>query len=180
MKRLLPIVLVLLPLTLAAADGKIYRSVDEDGNVTYSDQPPSDDAEPVELDPLTTVPAAGTDRRGDGDEDGDGEDEEPAHPGYQGLEIVYPTADEAIRHNGGQVPFRLELRPEGVELDEQHRVEILLDGSVRGSDNALTITVGPVDRGPHEVSARVVDAGGNVLAQSQSVNFFLLRHSVQP
>lgn len=180
MMRLPPIVLVLLllPLTaVAAEDGKkIYRSVDEDGNVTYSDRPPSDDAEPVELDPLTTVPAAATDRR----RDEDGEDEEPAHPGYQGLEIVYPTADEAIRHNGGQVPFRLELRPEGVELDEQHRVEILLDGSVRGSDNALTITVGPVDRGPHEVSARVVDAGGNVLAQSQSVNFFLLRHSVQP
>lgn len=172
--------LLLLPLSIAAAeDGKkIYRTVDEDGNVVFTDRPPSEDAEPVELDPLTTVPAIETGTRpADEREEGDGE---PAHPGYEGLEIVYPTADEAIRHNGGQVPFRLRLRPEGVELDEAHSVEILLDGSVRGSGHSLTITVAPVDRGPHEVSARVVDAGGNVLAQSQTVNFFLLRHSIQP
>lgn len=180
MVKLLLMALLLLPLVAAAAeDGKkIYRTVDEDGNVTYTDQPPSDDAEPVELDPITTVPAPETGTRSERNRDRD-DDAASSHPGYDGLEIVYPTADEAIRHNGGQVPFRLRLRPEDVELGESHRVEILLDGSVQGSGRSLTITVGPVDRGPHEVSARVVDAGGNVLAQSPAVNFFLLRHSVQ-
>lgn len=178
MVKLLLMTLLLLPLTVAAAGEKIYRTVDEDGNVVYTDQPPSDDAEPVKLDPITTVPAIETDSNSE--RDVDDEEDEPAAPRYDRLEIVYPTVDEAIRHNGGQVPFQLELKPEGVELDDGHRVEILLDGSVQGSGNSLTVTVGPVDRGPHEVSARVVDAGGNVLAQSQTVNFFLLRHSVQP
>ena len=178
MRRLLPILLLLFPLALAAEEEKkIYRTLDEQGNVVYTDEPPSDDAEPVDLDPITTVPAIEVE--GGADSQAEGGDEEAARAGYQGLEFLYPTSDQTIRHNGGQVPFRLALRPQGARLAESHRVEILLDGSVAGTGDALQVTVGPVDRGPHEVSARIVDAGGNVLARTPTVNFFLLRHSVQ-
>lgn len=179
MRNLLLTTLLLFPLAATAAEQEkeIYRTLDEDGNVIYSDTPPSPDAEPVELDPVTTVPAYEGDA---GAREGDGGDDSGAPAvSYGGIEIVYPTADEVIRHNGGQVPFRVELRPEGVELAESHRIEIVVDGSVRGSGSGLTVTVGPVDRGPHSVTARVVDAGGNPLASSQPVNFFLLRHSIQ-
>ncbi|MDZ7829055.1 MAG: DUF4124 domain-containing protein [Halofilum sp. (in: g-proteobacteria)] len=177
MKRLLPVLLLLAPLMAAAADegDTIYRSVDEDGNVVYTDKPPSDDAEPVNLDPVTTIPAyrddnTSPDSRGDGGEQ--------SAPAYDGLAITYPTPDEAIRHNGGQVPFELELQPPGLELAEGHRVEIVVDGSVKGSGRPPTVTAGTIDRGPHNASARVVDAGGNTLVQSQTVNFFLLRAAV--
>ncbi len=178
MRGLLPILLLLFPLALAAEEEKkIYRTVDEEGNVVYTDEPPSDDAEPVELDPITTVPAIEVESSA-GAETGD-DAEETARIGYEGLEFLYPVSDQTIRHNGGRVPFRLALRPQGATLAEAHRVEILLDGSVAATGNALQVTVGPVDRGPHEVSARIVDAGGNVLARTPTVNFFLLRHSVQ-
>lgn len=179
MRNLMLAMLLLLPLAAAAEQEKeIYRTVDEDGNVIYSDTPPAPDAEPVELDPVTTVPAYEGEQAGP-DQAADDEEGEESGVAYDGVEIVYPTADEAIRHNGGQVPFRVVLRPEGVELAESHRVEILVDGSVRGSGSGLTVTVGPIDRGPHSVTARVIDAGGNPLASSQPVNFFLLRHSIQ-
>lgn len=180
MRKLLLIALLLLPFVTAAADEdgkKIYRTTDEEGNVVYTDKPPSDDAEPVELDPITTVPAVETGASGDGEAAESGA--ESARVDYEALEFLYPTPDQVIRHNGGQVPFRLALRPEEAALAGTHRVEILLDGSVAARARALEITVGPVNRGPHEVSARVVDAAGNVLARAPTVNFFLLRHSVQ-
>lgn len=178
MSRLFLIALLLSPLAAVAdEDVQIYRTVDEDGNVVYTDQPPSDDAEPVELDPITTVPAVTVESGAGGDEAGD--EESTGSPGYSGLTFVYPPADATIRHNGGQVPFRLALQPEGARLAQGHRVEIVLDGEVRGSANALEVTVGAVDRGPHEVSARIVGASGGVLVRSPMVSFFLLRHSVQ-
>lgn len=172
MSRLLLIALLFLPLPIAAAE--VYRTVDEDGNVVYTDKPPTDDAEPVELDPVTTIPAY---RRDEADAEPDDEVARAA-PSYGGLSITYPTPDQAIRHNGGQVPFEVEVLPEGVQLAEEHRIEILVDGSVKGSGRPPTVTAGIIDRGPHDAFARVVDAGGNTLAESPTVNFFLLRASV--
>ena len=180
MRKLLLTLLLLVPLgpALADEDGrKIYRTTDEQGNVIYTDQPPSDDAEPVQLDPITTVPAVTVESGSSADAADD--EESTGTPGYSGLTFVYPPADATIRHNGGQVPFRLALRPEGASLGKSDRVEIVLDGEVRGSANALEVTVGAVNRGPHEVSARIVGASGRVLARSPTVSFFLLRHSVQ-
>jgi len=176
MKRLLPILLLLTPLMAAAADEgeTIYRSVDEDGNVIYTDKPPTDDAEPVELDPVTTVPAY----RNDETEPEPGDEVAQAAPSYAGVSITYPTPDQAIRHNGGRVPFEVEVLPEGVQLAQEHRVEILVDGAVKGSGRPPTVTAGIINRGPHNAFARVVDAGGNTLAESPTVNFFLLRASV--
>ena len=52
---ILPIMLLLLPLT--AAGEQIYKSVDQQGNVTYSDQPlpGSVEVEPLRLDPEPTA-----------------------------------------------------------------------------------------------------------------------------
>lgn len=177
MKRLWLTLLLLAPLVAAAADEgeKIYRTVDEDGNVVYTDTPPSEDAEPVKLDPVTTVPAF----RGDDTAAGSGQQNDtPPVPVYDGIRVTYPTVNQAIRHNGGEVPFEVVLQPAGIELAEGHRIEIVVDGSVMGTGRPPTVTAGPINRGPHDAFARVVDAGGNVLARSAAVNFFLLRAAV--
>ena len=55
MIRKLPVLLALwLPLTLAA-QGEIYKVVDKDGNVTFTDQRPSDTAQPMDLPPLSVI-----------------------------------------------------------------------------------------------------------------------------
>ena len=43
-----------LPLAVAA-EGEIYKVVDEDGNVTFTDQRPSDTAQPMDLPPLSVI-----------------------------------------------------------------------------------------------------------------------------
>ena len=52
--RKLVLLLILLPLTAIAA-GEIYRVVDENGNVTYTDQKPAGGGEVVDLPPLSVI-----------------------------------------------------------------------------------------------------------------------------
>jgi hypothetical protein len=163
---------LLLPM-LAAAE-QIYRSTDEQGNPVFTDEP-TEGAEPVPLDPLTTVPAGEAPEELDESAPDNGQSESQPET-YQGIEITYPPSGQAVRHNGGMVPFRVELK--GRKLAEGHRVEILLDGEVRGSGSSTQVSVSPVNRGSHTVVARIVDAQGSPLIASSPVDFHLLRASV--
>lgn len=174
MRTLIPLLVALLLPAVAAAGDTIYRTTDEDGNVVYTNEPPSDDAEAVELDPLTTVPPG----EEIPDEANSDDDSEGTSPRYQGLEVTYPPQDQTVRHNGGLVPFRIEIQPEGAELAEGHKVEIVLDGEVRGSARSRQISVSAVNRGPHSAEARIVDSTGAVITQSQPTEFYLLRAAV--
>ncbi|MDZ7748288.1 MAG: DUF4124 domain-containing protein [Halofilum sp. (in: g-proteobacteria)] len=175
--RTLILLLLLLPATAAAE--KIYRSTDDEGNPLFTDDPPSDDAEPVKLDPLATVPATETDPDPAARQQQDGQPDSAARPDdappYGGIAVTYPPADQAVRHNGGIVPFRVALAPAEAALRPGHEVQILLDGEVRGSGSKLQVSVSPVDRGPHTVRARVVDASGRAIVTSEPVDFVLLR-----
>ena len=171
-------ILVLALLPLAAGAEEIYRSTDEDGNPLFTDEPPSDDAEPVELDPLTTVPGPDTGNGGiEEAQGGEGADGSAGQQGpvYRALTVTYPPADQAVRHNGGLVPVRVALEPEGTGLREGHQVEVMLDGEVRGRGASLQVTLSAVSRGPHTVRARVVDASGRPVISSPPVDFMLLR-----
>jgi hypothetical protein len=174
--RALLLLLVLLP-ALAGAE-EIYRTTDDQGNPLFTDDPPSDDAEPVKLDPITTVPAAEPDQAPDPASSGGAQettDQAGPEPEYEGIVVEYPPADQAVRHNGGLVPVRVALRPEGARLAEGHQVEVLLDGEVRGRGASLQVSVSAVARGPHTVRARVIDAQGRPVVSSAPVDFMLLR-----
>lgn len=178
MKHLL---MIMLPAALAAgpvAASDIYRTTDEDGNVVFTDDPPDDNAEPVELDPLTTVDPIegdpdGTSNIGTAEEEAD----TPSN-GISGIAIAYPGNEKGIRHNGGNVPFRVALQPEGATLPRGHQVEIVLDGEVRGRTASTEVTVSTVARGPHTVRARIIDRSGQTRYESGSVKFYLLRKAL--
>ena len=180
MKRLL---MILITPALAAgpvAASEIYRSTDADGNVVFTDERPSDDAEPVELDPLTTVKPV----EGDPDDAATGStgvtEDQPDMPanGISGIAIADPGNEKGIRHNGGNVPFRVALEPEGATLPRGHQVEIILDGERRGRSAITQVTDSPVERGPHTVRARIIDNAGQTTYESESVKFYLLRKAL--
>ena len=157
----------------------IYRTTDEDGNVVYTDDPPTDEAEPVELDPLTTVPSVESGARSDGGAAEPREDEgevTSSDTKITGIRLLYPpSGGQAIRHNGGNVPFRVELQPTGTALPEGYHIEILLDGEVRAAATTTDAVVSPVDRGQHTARVRVVDHEGRKVAESEPAQFHLLR-----
>ena len=175
--------MMVLPAALAAGPvvaSEIYRTTDEDGNVVFTDDPPTDDAEPVELDPLTTVEPVQGDPDGTVNGSSSAAEEKPDTPsnGISGIAIASPENEKGIRHNGGNVPFRVALQPEGATLPRGHQVEIILDGEVRGRAASTQVTVSPVSRGPHTVRARIIDSSGQTRYESDSVKFYLLRKAL--
>ncbi|MEF8833687.1 MAG: DUF4124 domain-containing protein [Halofilum sp. (in: g-proteobacteria)] len=180
MKRL---IVIFLPVALAAgpvAASEIYRTTDADGNVVFTDEPPSDDAEPLELDPLTTVEPIQGDPDGAATTSSATPEDEPGTPsnGISGISIAYPGNEKGIRHNGGNVPFEVALQPEGATLPRGHQVELVLDGEPRARAASTQVTVSPVERGPHTVRARIIDKAGKVRYESESVKFYLLRKAL--
>jgi hypothetical protein len=151
------------------AFAQLYKSIDENGNVVYSDVPPSSDAVPVELPPINVIeairvaPPAPT-----------SEQPESALPVTYTISIVQPQPDQTFQ-NTREFPVSVSLEP---ALQPGHQVAISLDGEVRVRGEELSALVTDVDRGEHRVTAAVVDAGGKPITTSQAVVIFVHRQSL--
>lgn len=173
-------------LTTAAADAatRIYRTVDEDGNVVFTDVPPkeSEQGQAVDLEGGNTFspPEPATEGRtlqswlGTDAEDADA-DEAAAPVSYRSLQVASPADDEALRDNAGNVTVTAQVDP---ELDSRHTMQVYLDGQLLQSGPTTSFQLTNVDRGTHRVELRIVDAGGNVLVASEPTVFHLQRRSV--
>lgn len=143
----------------------LYKWVDEQGKVHYSDQP-RPGAERVELAPLTTFEAApvAPPRNPYYDEP------PPAGSAYTAVSVLQPTADQVIWAGEGPVTFAVGVSP---ALQAGDRVVIYLDGAqLPGTPmTGTSLTVPRLDRGTHTVTAAVIDASGRVLIQSSPVTF---------
>jgi hypothetical protein len=164
--------LLLACLPAAAQSDRIYRSIDAHGQTVFSDQPPSDDAEPIEMAPLMTfesptLPGPAPHR------------ERPAEQAaaYDSLAVVSPRDDEAVRSNVGDVSIRTRITP---GLRAGHQLRLLLDDRVVEStaDSGGIFNLTNVHRGTHVVRAQVVDDNGAAVIESEPVTFHMLQISV--
>ena len=97
--------------------------------------------------------------------------------GYTELRIVRPRSGETVHSNAGDVPIEVTLRP-ALREGKGHRLRVVLDGKPAPGDwTTPTFTVGDVDRGLHVVQVVVVDASGQRLAASATVEFNLWQAS---
>jgi hypothetical protein len=174
--RRTPIWLALILGTLAAeVAAELYKSVDEHGNVTYTDKS-SDKAKPVEPPGLTTYKPATQHTQPSGAE------AKPA-PGkktvtsYNALNVSSPNNNDTVRDNSGTVVVKVDLSP-ALDVQAGHKLVALLDGKSVTSTQAGDITLQNVDRGSHTVAVRVVDGSGRTLKESRAITFHLQRPSV--
>lgn len=161
------VVLFGLPMLAPAA---IYKWVDADGTVHFSDTP-REGAEEVHVappqiytaprvPPITPRPAA---------------PEAPA--AYQRFELLAPTNDATLRENTGAVTLSFAVDPP-LKTGAGHRLVVLLDGKPVSEGRSATLTLENVDRGTHSLQGRIVDGRGKVLISSQSITVHLQRHSI--
>lgn len=173
MKHLLTLLCCALPLVAAA---EIYRYVDEDGSVHYTDElPPEHEnaAETVDLEPLRTVesraPAAtSTLSRST---------RQPKQAGgatYSSVEIARPVNEQTIRDASNTLTVVVQSEPP-VRTNLGHRVRFLLDGKAVNSEPIAsnTITMREVYRGTHTVSAEIVDSQGQVIGGTDPVTVYM-------
>ena len=160
--------IILIPALLASvASAEVYRSVDEDGNVVFSDKP-SPGSETIELDEVQTIEVPPPPRM-------DFTPKEKPAPRYTEVAILSPSNDEAIRNDGGNVTVNISVKP---GLKPNDKVVLYLDGSEIDLGNGLARAFTGLDRGTHTLRAAVKDANGKEQKSSSTSTFHLLRNSV--
>lgn len=164
MRLSLLLICIMIPSLLQA---QVYRSVDKDGNVTYSDKPSKGSVE-VEVKELETVKPLET-----APPIADKKDNKPAAV-YSGIEITSPQDDVSIRENTGNVSVTVSLNP---NLKNGHKLVLYLDGEEYASGTTTNFQLQNIDRGSHQLRAAVQNAEGRLLISSKSITFHLHRFS---
>ncbi|MCZ6617463.1 MAG: DUF4124 domain-containing protein [Gammaproteobacteria bacterium] len=169
--------------TGATAAGKIYRTVDEYGNVAFTDVPPRADQSSVtvELDPLNSFETK-TVRTPDVRQlwivqDKADDPVEAIVPEYEFLRIKSPSNDATVRNNAGNLSVAATVSP---RLQPGHSLRLLLDGSPQQTSRNAEFTLSNVDRGTHRLSVEIVDEAGSVLLTSEASVVHLMRYSAGP
>lgn len=157
-----------------SATAQIYKSVDESGNVVFSDRPANENAVPVELQqPTTYTPRKLPTTSGQAVPQDETEVTKASASTYTRVEIVAPEQDETIRDNTGQVAVSIALQP---RLRPGHSLTVLMDGAVLVENLKTTsLPMSNIDRGSHELRVLVMDDQGREVGSSAPVTFHLHR-----
>jgi hypothetical protein len=176
MIRTLVPLLFLFGLFAGAADAQeVYRWVDEDGTVHFSDRPVEgqEDVEEVNLPKAQTFSAPKTSAPAKKDE--------PEKPdsvdGYREVDIVKPTSDEVIWNTAGDIEVEVVVIP---GLKANHSILLFLDDQMLDgkADGDLTFSLTEIERGTHALHAEVRDASGTALIKSSPINFTVQQQSI--
>ena len=153
---------ITLLLSMTAMAATVYRWVDEQGVVHYSDQP-HPGAEKVHLQAAQGFQASSSSTS----------TEVAGAPGpvAGGLtcEIDSPT-NEQMFMNAHSVSGHVRMSS---DPGPNAQLNVLVDGMPVSADSSGAFTVDPIDRGQHTVSATVTAAGGQTLCQAPAVTFYV-------
>jgi hypothetical protein len=170
----------LLILTMAgSADARIYKTVDENGNIVFTDIPPREEepAEQIVIEQPNSfdIEEAIGPREEWIVEAEDLAPEEPAPFAYTSLTIASPEHDQAVRENAGNISIVAVPSP---ALRPGDTVRLLIDGQPILEGNQTRFDLENVDRGTHVVATEIVDDSGNVLIRSDDITFHMLRFRI--
>lgn len=163
-----------LTLSLAAMPQEIYRWVDKDGIVHYSDQPGVPGAERVILADPNSYEQEPSDLGAYADTGGE-EGEEPEASPYTSLAIVQPTPDQVFFGANSTVTVAADL---GGTLRPDHTLVFFVNGNRRVAEGGAGLTLTDLDRGTHFLRASVLDQNGNPLITSQQITFHVREPSI--
>jgi Domain of unknown function (DUF4124) len=163
----------------AHSAGEIYKVVDEDGNVTYTDERPKDGTPPMDLPPLSVIET-------------DIQVPAPADETVQAAEQAKPPTMRDLQRQFGD--FRI-TQPQQEEtfwgtantvvvawgtaqaVPPELSARMFVDGAPRSvpPNGSLSLTL---DRGEHQVYVELLDARGRRIITTETVVFFVKQASV--
>lgn len=184
-----------IPLALATAlmftpdiFAEVYKTVDENGNVVYTDQSPGPDAEPVVLRGLSIIspqrPAAPAAAAG-GTARTPAAEPETQEKALTVRELKNYFSDFAIASpTDGQIFAGTGNEVSGVAWSSRYRLQagmmvtVYLNGVAQTPTTDSLIEVGRLDRGSYEVYAELKDSRNRMIATTEPVTFHMRQHSV--
>jgi len=178
---LILLLLAIAPLFADTDPGEIYRVVDKDGNVTYTDQPPGDGSEPMNLPELSVIQTDPAKKQGEVAPALEREESREVNAvelrkKYSDFKILQPqneetfwgTANTVVVSWGSEVP-----------LQEGMTVKLYVDGTPREVAGSGGISL-QLNRGTHQVHAELYAGGDKPLITTPTVTFFVKQASVGP
>lgn len=156
---------------------QVFRWTDAEGNTVYGDKPPeSVKANPVELPALTVADGFGSSASAATpttviDESPDSAVSEETDATYQRFSVDYPPANGAIRARQNNLSVKLNIQP---SLQAGHGVAVYLNGKQVVSGQVDRLTIRDINRGQHSLFVVLHDENGNMLTNTESVNFTIL------
>lgn len=153
--------------TTTSATTTIYKWVDDNGVVHYSDQP-HPNAQKLEIEGVQTYSSKSAAVRAPAPAEADS-----SAPGvsYRGCAIAAPQDQQSLE-NVQSVFIRVQTDP---TVRRGDRVFISLDGQGLngGQATGMSYNVTPIERGAHTVQAQVKDTSGQTLCQTPPVTFYV-------
>lgn len=171
MRRILFLAFLLTTPLLAAETG--YRIVHPDGTVEYTDQPGTG-GEEIRMPEVPTYPSQLPQTQGRSPRASAPAMKQAA--GYRSLAISSPREQETVWFNADGMNVSVQLQPGLAAGDE---VVIRLDGTIVARGNGTAFSVKNVYRGPHTVSAAILDQQGSVLLEAEPVTFYMRQHAIR-
>ena len=153
---------------LSAQAEAVYKSVDEDGNVIYTDAPTAD-AEKIQLknvQPIETAPVETTESS---------PDQEPQEKTYTKLEITSPKEGDSIYDNNGIVNISLIVVP-ALRAREGDKLVLHMDGQQIDESKRNQFNLSGIEPGKHSFVVVVIGKDGKELKRSVPVSLTLYRH----
>jgi hypothetical protein len=175
------LVLLFIPFT-TSAEGEIYKVVDADGNVTFTDQRPSSSAQPLDLPPLSVIetdmpepeePDASADAAESAEEEAEPTPQELRRQ-FSDFRISRPLSEETFWGTENSVVVTWESAQ---PIPPTLRVRLYVDGQAQEATGAGSTSL-TLDRGEHQVYAELRDERNRRVAATETVTFFIQQHSV--
>ena len=172
MQKIMILLAVLSLILPSVASAKLYKCLNDDGEVVYTDKPCAGQGEELKLPPLPTytprpisAPARGSQAAVQRSAD------------YKSLEVVQPVNDKLIVSTSGTVTIAFRIKGPLLSL-KGHRFAIVVDGTklkARGTTNQIRLT--DLNPGTHTVQISVVDKEDKKLISSDVISFHMKRQS---
>jgi hypothetical protein len=169
------LILAFLAAALPAGAQEIYRWVDKDGIVHYSDQPGSSNAQLIDVIEPNAYDAgeAAPPSRASADSGDEGDDPGDAAP-YTSLAITSPAPDQVFFGADAVVSVQADLS--GM-LRPEDSVVFFLNGNRHPADG-LSLELSGLARGTYFLRASVLDANGKPVITSQQTTFHVRQPSI--
>ena len=177
---ILTLITLLLAFTASPLMAEVYKTVDKDGNVTYTDKPPSDGSGPMELPGLSVIEKPEyqkTARESEAEAIANGTQTVPAEKSLRQLQndfkdfaIVSPQQEESVWRPDGPVTIAWST---GSQVLEGMKVTVTLDGKRLATTTDRMVLVPNMERGEHTVTAELTDARNRRVASAEPVTFFI-------
>jgi hypothetical protein len=163
----------LLAIAASPLTAQVYKVVDKDGNVTFTDQAPADGSKPIKLAPISVIETPVYEVAPKATED-ENADKEPTlgnlRKMYRDFAIVTPTQEESVWKPDGPIPVSWHARN---PLRQGMEITLFLDGKIHSTTTQPIIALNGLDRGEHTLKAEIRDAKNRTVATADTVTFFV-------